>query len=86
MSTPNPQAGLAAAQPDAQPAIYETDIWNPPPDGGRLRLFKPMPAPEPLPEPQPEPEHRTMTATESQAAADLALDRPGLRAPASGPG
>ena len=43
MSTPNPQADLAAALPDAQPAIYETDIWNPPPDGGRLRLFKPMP-------------------------------------------
>ena len=31
MSTPNPQANAAAAQPDAQPAIYETDIWNPPP-------------------------------------------------------
>ena len=55
MSTPNPQAGLAAAQPDAQPAIYETDIWNPlAADGGRLRLFKPMSPPEPLPEPEPE--------------------------------
>ena len=28
MSTPNPQADLEAAQPDAEP-VYETDIWNP---------------------------------------------------------
>ena len=44
MSAPNPQANAAAAQPDAQPAIYETDIWAPPPDDGRLHhLHKPMP-------------------------------------------
>ena len=56
MSTPNPQANAAAAQPDAQPTTYVTEIWNPPPDDGRLRLFKPMPPPEPLPDPLPEPE------------------------------
>ena len=57
MSTPNPQADLAAAQPDAQPAIYETDIWNPIAANGPLHhLHKPMSAPEPLPEPEPEPE------------------------------
>ena len=51
MSAPNPQANAAAAQPDAQPAIYETDIWDPPAADGLLHhLHKPMPAPEPLPE------------------------------------
>ena len=51
MSAPNPQANAAAAQPDAQPAIYETDIWAPPAADGLLHhLHKPMPAPEPLPE------------------------------------
>ena len=53
MSTPDPQAGLAAAQP----TVYETDIWNPIAANGPLHhLHKPMSAPEPLPEPEPEPE------------------------------
>ena len=54
MSAPDPQAGLDAARPDAQPVIPETDIWNPLPDGGRLRLFNRMLPPEPLPDPLPE--------------------------------
>ena len=53
MSTPDPQAGLDVTRPDAQP-VLETDIWNPPPDSGRLRLFKAMPPPEALPGPLPE--------------------------------
>ena len=53
MSTPDPHVGLDAARPDARP-VPETDIWNPPPDGGRLRLYKAMPPPEPLPDPLPE--------------------------------
>ena len=57
MSTPNPQADLAAARLDAQPAVDEVDIWNPLAADGLLHhLHKPMPAPEPLPEPEPEAE------------------------------
>ena len=53
MSAPDRQAGLDAARPDAQP-VPEIDIWNPPPDGGRLRLSNRMLQPEPLPDPLPE--------------------------------
>ena len=60
MTTPDPQADPAGAQPDAKSAIYETVIGYPPADTGPLqvlhsRMLEPAPPPEPDVEPEAEP-------------------------------